>query len=725
MRRDSVGFFWDDTPPPAPPKAEKQKRTPPEPTWLSPDYLPGLEEARRFPVKVMTVDELIAAAQAKEELIVDVEVYPNYFLACFTSVKTGWVFYVEEISGVSKLDTNLLGWILTTFTTVGFNSLNFDLPICYLAAAGCSTLQLKAATDKIILEEVRGSDVMRDYKVKALPADHIDLIEVAPLRASLKTYAGRLHAPKMQDLPFHPSTTLTPDQITITRWYCVNDITNTAFMRECLREHVELRYQLSNEYGVDLRSKSDAQIAEAVIGAELAKRSGRRPQRPTIEVGTVYHYRVPPFLQYQSPLMNWVLGVIRHARFVVDYTGSIAMPEEIKELKLDINGSVYRMGIGGLHSSEQTVAHVADAQFELVDKDVTSYYPFIILNQGLFPHHLGPVFLQVYRGIVERRIAAKKRGDKVIADSLKIVINGSFGKLGSKWSILYSPDLLIQVTITGQLSLLMLIERLEIAGIHVVSANTDGIVIKCPRNMRHVLDGIVAQWERDTNFQTEETTYRALYSRDVNNYIAIKDDGKTKNKGAYANPWASKKNMAERLHKNPTATICVEAVEAYLTQGIPVSTTIRESRDITKFVSVRTVKGGAVKVWERDPPPAHESTEQLIEMAGFELFAKGSWVRKGETGRGAVTTAVAYAAAVDQLSKPGRTEYLGKSIRWYYATGVKGELVYASSGNKVPRSDGAMPLMELPDTFPEDVDFEWYETEAQRILQDIGAIPKG
>lgn len=734
MRKDAVGFFWDDTPPPPAPKAEKIKRQPPEPTWLRPDYLPGLAEAQRFPVHVMSIQELTEAAQAREELITDVESYPNYFLVCFTSRVTGKVFYLEEILNVSKLDCKLLAWILTTFTTVGFNSNNYDIPICQMAAAGLGPMELWAATHRIIVEEVRGSDVMRERKVKALKVDHIDLIEVAPLMASLKTYAGRLHAPKMQDLPFKPGTVLTMDQITITRWYCVNDITNTQLLRETLNEHIELRYELSNEYLVDLRSKSDAQIAEAVIGHEFKRRTGTRAQRPEIEVGTVYRYKVPHFMHFQTPLMNWALNVIRNANFVVEHTGSIAMPEEIKELHLRINQSVYRMGIGGLHSSEQVAAHYTDKDNILFDKDVTSYYPFIILNLGLAPHHLGLPFLHVYREIVERRIAAKQAKNKVVADSLKIVVNGSFGKLGSKYSILYSPDLLIQVTVTGQLSLLMLIERLELAGIPVVSANTDGIVIKCPRPLQSLMNAIVAQWEKDTGFPTEETRYMALFSRDVNNYIAVKQkfdeekkvwieqpDG-TKNKGAYANPWASKKNMAERLHKNPTATICVEAVESYLTKGIPVVTTIRNATDITKFVAVRTVKGGAVKVWERDPPPPHSTEEELIRLAGFEECAKDAWILPGESARSARYGRDAYKLAVDSLSKPGRTDYVGKTVRWYYAKGVAGELVYATSGNKVPRSDGAKPLMVLDGTFPDDVDFDWYVNEAVRILQDIRAV---
>ena len=736
MRNDAVGFFWDDTPPPKPPKAEKAKRQPPAPTWLSPDYLPGLEEARAFPVQVLTFDELQNAGARQEEFLVDVESYPNYFLVVFTSMVTGACFYLEEIDGVVQLDRVRLRWIMQKLTTVGFNSLSYDLPMLHLAAGGLGPEALWQCTKRIIVENVRGSDVLRERKVKAVEkVDHYDLIEVAPLQASLKTYAGRLHARKMQDLPFAPGTVLTMDQITITRWYCVNDTWNTAVLRECLKEHIELRYELSNEYKVDLRSKSDAQIAEAVIGAEIQRITGVRAKKPEIAIGTAYRYKVPPFLTYFSPKLQHALNVVRNALFIVDETGSIGMPPEIADLHLEINGSVYRMGIGGLHSSEESVAHLTGSDYVLIDKDVTSYYPFIILNLGLAPSHLGQPFLRVYKGILDRRIAAKKAKNKVVADSLKIVVNGSFGKLGSKYSILYSPDLLIQVTVTGQLSLLMLIDWLESAGIHVVSANTDGIVIKCPRDKHSLMDHIVASWEAATGFPTEETRYMGLFSRDVNNYIAVKQkfdeerkvwvevpDG-TKNKGAYANPWASKKNLAERLHKNPTATICVEAAEAFLLRGTPIVTTIRGSGDIRKFVSVRNVKGGAVKVWDRIPPPAHQSQEELARLAGFYEVNPGAWILADETERNARYIESAYKVAVDMLSAPGKTDYVGKTVRWYYAKDVPGELVYATSGNKVPRSDGAKPLMVLPDVFPEDVDFEWYEREALRILVDVGAAP--
>jgi len=298
-----------------------------------------------------------------------------------------------------------------------------------------------------------------------------------------------------------------------------------------------------------------------------------------------------------------------------------------------------------LHSCEKKISHKGD----LRDRDVTSYYPSIILNQGLYPAHLGPEFLNVYRRIVEQRLEAKSTGNTVTAEALKIVINGSFGKLGNKWSILYSPNLLIQTTVTGQLAILMLIEMLENSGVEVVSANTDGVVFK----YAPVSDDVIPVWEYITGFQTEETKYAALYSKDVNNYIAIKESGGFKAKGQYA---------VGGLAKNPTNTICVEAVLSHLMWNYDIEGWVHLCKDITKFITCRKVKGGAI--WD--------------------------------------------------------VAYLGANIRWYYAKGQAGCIEYAANGNKVPKSDGAKPLMELPDKFPDDVNYDWYIDEANSILEDIG-----
>lgn len=649
------GLFW-----PEERKPVKGKKTIPEPTWLADDYLPGLKEALEFDVDLMTDEDLVRARNKKEQLVCDIEIYENYFLAAFTSMESAKCVYIEfDDQGFGQcMDIDKLRWILNNFQIVTFNGIHFDLPILALALAGKTTGEMKHATNMIIQQDIKPWLMLKSFKVEPLEIDHIDLIEVCPLQASLKIYGGRLHAPKMQDLPFPPDAILSPEQIAIVRHYCINDLTTTAIVNVALEEQLSVRKGMSAKYNVDLRSKSDAQIAEAVIKKELMRMNGIEPKRPDIEPGTAFRYKVPEFITFKTEILNTALGIVKKSRFVVAESGAVTMPPALAELKIEIGKSIYQMGIGGLHSTESCVVHKADKQFRLVDRDVASYYPAIILNQGLYPSHLGQRFLNVYHSLVERRLAAKKSGNKIEADMLKIVINGSFGKFGSKWSALYSPDLLIQVTLTGQLCLLMLIERLESSGIQVCSANTDGIVMRFPRVMQDTVDKIIKGWEKLTNFETEETEYAALYSRDINNYIAIKPDGKTKTKGAY-----SIGQGIFRFHKNPTNTICVEAALEYLTKGTRVRDTIRACKDLTKFLTVRSVKGGAVK---------------------------------------------------DGV-------FLGKAIRWYMSTGAAGEIVYALSGNKVPKSEGAEPCMELPDEFPNDIDYGRYESEAWQILKDIGA----
>ena len=436
------------------------------------------------------------------------------------------------------------------------------------------------------------------------------------------------------------------------------------FENDIRRDRQTQGVELAKKNGVVFGRKSalsDAQIAETIISGEL-KKLGQRVTRVDVAPGTVLKYVAPPFIAFKTPYMQRVLAQLAAFEFVVAEDGYSKAPPEMEEMKIAIGESVYTMGMGGLHSCEKRAMHVADGTFTLVDRDVASYYPAVILTCGIYPEHLGPDFLKVYGSLVDKRLAAKAAKNKVVADSLKITINGTFGKLGSKWSVLYSPNLLFQVTLTGQLGLLMLIEALELASIGVVSANTDGIVSKIPAGLENVAAQVVQDWEKATGFETEAVEYDALYSRDINNYIAVKKGGGTKNKGAYANPWKETPPSIFRMHKNPTTTICIDAVEQYLISKTPVEETIRGCSDIRKFISIRTVKGGAVK---------------------------------------------------DGV-------YLGKAIRWYYSTEAGGEIVYAISGNRVAKSEGAKPCMTLPDTLPGDIDYLWYETEALKILESLG-----
>jgi hypothetical protein len=591
--------------------------------------------------------------------ILDIEVYRDYFLAMFKDVESGAIHGFEKWDG-HPLDVEGLRTILRHCCIVTFNGNSYDLLVLALALSGASNETLKKGSDAIIKTNLRSWQFEREFNVKIPKSiNHIDLIEVAPGVASLKIYGGRLHCPKMQDLPIDPDDLIHPEDVfevksTLLREYCGNDLGVTLALYNTLLPNIQLREQMGQMYGIDLRSKSDAQIAEAVIAKSVAKITGNEVKRPTIESGTAFRYRAPTFIQFKSPVLQEVAALLAGLDFVVPSTGGIAIPKPLADHKIKIGNGVYRMGIGGLHSSEKCAAHVADADTVLIDRDVASYYPKIILNTGLAPAHMGAAFTQTFNAIVDERLAAKAAGNKVKADALKITVNGSFGKFGNKWSILFAPQLMIQTTVTGQLALLMLIESLEAEGIPVVSANTDGVVIKCPVAKISLMDLVVWEWETLTGFETEATEYRAIYSRDVNNYIALKKGGGAKLKGVFA---------PVGLQKNPTNEICTGAVVKHLMDGTPVEDSIRACTDPRKFVCVRQVKGGAVK----DGQP------------------------------------------------------IGKALRWYYSIAAIGAMQYKVNGNKVPLSDGALPLMQLPDALPADLDFDWYITEARSILKDIGA----
>ena len=587
----------------------------------------------------------------------DCEVYPNYFLVAFKNIKNNRNL-TFEVTGkdatLSTRQTSRLKSVMSSRTTFGFNSRNYDIPIILGSMKNFTCEQIFKMSNYIISNNQYGWQTMKHFNLqKPKKWKHFDIQEPAPgVRVSLKLYGGRMHSQKLQDLPIDPGTILSKEQMGTIKQYCLNDLNTNIDLFEKIEQRMQLRVDMSQDYNQDLMSKSDAQIAEAVIKSEL-QTEGMYVSVPQVEAETTFLYSPPGYIQFKHPDCQHALELIKGHSFGLNQKGSVELPKEVKNLRIELGLSTYQLGIGGLHSKEKKQTLKPPPGWLLIDKDVTSYYPAIILTLGLYPRHLGHKFLSVYKSIVDTRLAAKNSGKKVINESLKIVINGSFGKLGNKYSILYSPDLMTQVTLTGQLSLLMLIERLELSGLRIMSANTDGFVAMIKEEHYEIYEQICFDWELDTQFELEETRYKALYSRDVNNYLAIKIDNETKGKGVFSQL---------PLQKNPQAAICVEAVEKLLTENSPIELTIKECTDIRKFITVRTVTGGAI------------------------------W----------------------------KNEYLGKVVRWVFAhNGDK--ITYKKNGNKVATSDGAFPIMDLGVRIGDiEIDFDKYIEIANDILGGLG-----
>ncbi len=615
----------------------------------------------------------------RPEVVCDTECYRDYWSIGFKNRSNGKKVIFEVYEG-HPLDRQAVAEIIRKYRVITFNGKHYDEHMIALAMTGASNAMLKKASDDIIVGGLRPWQFSDKYSAK-MPEyfDHIDLMEIAPgVKISLKKYGARMNMPRLQELPIHPDELIGAARRPLMRQYLGNDLDTTDALAAACENEMTLRADLSDKNKIDLRSKSDAQIAEALIKNEVFKRTGRELKKPVVQAGS-FKYRPPKWLKFQTSEMKDLLDTIMSTKFLIGHDGICRLPKELEGRVVTLGGTSYKMGIGGLHSMEKRQHFVATEDEYAIDADVRGYYPLTMLSCGFVPDAIGDIFIPIFEEFVRLRdkykaLAKKhktlfkrfKRDEdnrlaklyKQVADGLKIVNNGTFGKTGSPFSVLWGPKLMIHVTITGQLALLMLIERLVMEGFKVISANTDGLVTIVPKLLLADFNDIIMDWEIDTKYVTEQNRYLGLYSRDVNNYFAIKQDDEgnieVKTKGIFSPASVSDKH-------DPTGDICSEAAIAWVKDGTPIEQTIRACRDIRKFIFVRMAAGG-----------------------GF---------------------------------KDG--EYLGKLVRWYHGVGTKSGILTAE-GNQVAGTTGAVPCMDLPEEFPDDVDVAWYVREAWARVADTG-----
>ena len=588
------------------------------------------------------------------ELTCDVECYRNYFLVTVYSIKHRTARYFEMFNDHCD-DLTLLRRLLKNHTIITFNGNNYDIPLIYMFLDGCTNEKLKETSDNIINGVSKPWSIIKSYK--SFNIDHIDIFDVAPGKATLKIYGGRLQTGTIQDLPLEPSSIIDESQLQLMRKYCANDTKITAELYSELSYQIGLRKQMGDELGTDLRSKGDSNIAETIILNKLKELNVDIDAQPYVP--DTWHYTAPEFIRFETAQCRQLLTEYESQEFTLDNSGHVVFKfsDGKPQRQITIGLTTYTAALGGIHSCEESVCYTAENDHIIEDCDVTSYYPSTILNNNIYPEHLGIDFIRVYGGIVADRIKAKQNHDKDKAQALKIPINATFGKLSSKYSKLYSPYCSPRVTITGQLSLLMLIEQLEKNGISVISANTDGIVTYFHKSKKSLKDSIVADWCRVTRYDMEITPYRLIASRDVNNYVAIKTDNHVKAKGSYADLT----DPYNRLRLNPRTPICYTAVRNYLYDGTPIEQTVKRCTDIRQFLTVAQVNGGAV---------------------------------------------------YDGLK-------FGKSIRYYYSI-YSLDWFERASGGKVPMTDESQPCMTLPDKLPADIDYQIYIDLAERYLTELG-----
>jgi hypothetical protein len=602
----------------------------------------------------------------------DVECLKNIFTVTFVNVNDKSdirVFYV----GLNKTDySDLLKFLKTgDMTLIGYNNHSYDdamLRFIMTYRGDKVNTELYNLSIKLVDDNFRSDRKLLElrYPKKIIyPWKSIDLMRILAfdkLGISLKQTAINLKWHRIQDMPVRHDAYVQDTQLKTILDYNLNDALITNELYEEITPLRKLRDELSVLYSVDLSSASDSKMAnlilENIYGKEMRMDIRTIRDMRTVRDKVLLGNCIAKFVKFESPELKEMLD--RVSSTIVYNYNRYKYSENIYFANCN-----FTLGVGGLHTEDEPGIFVSDENYIIQDMDVASYYPNLIINNNFYPEHLGIDFIRVLKKITEERLSAKRSGDKVKADGLKITVNSIFGKLGSEHFWLLDAKQLLSTTLSGQMGLLMLVEGLHLNGIHVISCNTDGVVCKIPRELESKYYEIAKAWEKATNMKLEFTFYKKYVRRDVNSYITEMVDGSTKEKGAFL-----KEVDLKKAYHMP---IVAKALYAYYIKGIPIKKTIEDCRDIMEFcISQKT--GVNYQTELRTP----KKIEKLQKTNRFYIAKTGGSIVK-------------------------REETSGKLIGLYV-----GKLVRILNDY-----DPAVPFEEY------DVDFSFYEKEVMKVVDEV------
>lgn len=345
------------------------------------------------------------------------------------------------------------------------------------------------------------------------------------------------------------------------------------------KNKLELRNSLNKKFGLNCLNYPDVKIGEQLVLSLYCKKTGKnlfdlKKQGGTQRSSIKFADCIPFWANFETPEFN---------KLKQEFQNTV-----ITDIKGEFNTSVIFHGIkinygsGGAHSSAEPGVYKSDDYWIIVDEDIGSLYPSIAIQLGLYPEHLGPEFKEIYdKDIVSVRLAEKvkpkKQRDMVIMEGFKLAANGIYGKSGEETSPLYDPLYTMKTTVGGQMFLSLWTEKLvkNIPEIKFIQHNTDGITYMIPRTKLGKVKAVAKEMTDLTGLYIEDNFYSKFILRDVNNYLAVYEDGTYKAKGAF--------EIDTEYHKDPSMRIVPLAVKEYFINGTSIEETIRNHTDIFDF----------------------------------------------------------------------------------------------------------------------------------------------
>mgnify|MGYP000167818293 FL=1 len=521
----------------------------------------------------------------------------------------------------------------------------------------------------------------------------------------------------IEDLPFPVGTVLTSEQADVLIEYMWHDIDATDKFCDRTQSHIKMREGLSETFNVNMMNMSDVKIGETILVTEMEKRGitiyeydgrkkvKRQTKRESVDLAQV----IFPYVHFESQPFQQIKAYIE-SKVITETKGVF------KGLIATVDGLDYSFGTGGLHASvESQVVHTTNTH-QLVDVDVASFYPNLGIKNNLYPAHLGTEFCDAYLDVYHtRKTYAKGTPEN---EAFKLALNGAYGGINNDYSPFLDPFYTMSITLNGQLLLCMLVEQLlKTPGLRMIQANTDGVTYLCPHGYLEHTRSICRWWEQLTNLELEEALYNRMFIRDVNSYIAEKQDGSLKRIGAYAHVTAEENPGTRELpyHKDWSARVVALAAEAALVRGIDVREFITTHADVFDFFLRTKVPRSSILEW---------GGEQVSNIVRYYISTDGRPLEKVSPPKGIEGEFKRANSLTDDFFNTVMAE-IGYGI-WDARIHTKNKSVYGERRIGINTGYNVMVcnnlndyLMDMSRTPYSDMNYEWYIKETEKLVKPL------
>lgn len=535
--------------------------------------------------------------------IYDVETLINTFTYTGYVVETNTYYqYVihKEINQYEELIKHLLRG---NFYQVGFNNEAFDYPVehhlikHYNEYKNLSGEEIAKKIYDKAQELIIDDNIFRTINDSNKYIFQIDLYKIwhydnKARRCSLKDLEFALNMENIQEMPFDHTHYCTKEEINTVLSYNKNDVeATTKFFKTTIgdtdysiykgKNKLNLRSQFKKLFNIPCYNWSDVKIGEQLIITLYCRENHLDPQ-------TVKTWKTErDIICLKECIPKWCNIKSKEFNNFLDKIKLTCISENDKfEYSVIYHNIQFDFGLGGTHGCIKSGIYESDDKNIILDLDISSLYPSIAKSLNLYPEHLGKSFNHLYAQFIDTRLKEKHKPknerNNALIEGYKLLLNGTYGKSGEKSSALYDPLYKYKTTIAGQIFICMWAERMVdvCPELKFIQINTDGITILIPKDKIDLIRNVYKQLEKETGLSSEESLYKKMIIRDVNNYIAEYQDNTIENphlklKGCF--------EIDKEYHKDLSMKIVPIALKEYFINNIPIETTIRNHKNIFDF----------------------------------------------------------------------------------------------------------------------------------------------